>query len=100
MTQTQTVNENDTYAEIPIRLSARLPYDLTVYLKTENGSALSGQDFIITDNFTIPANTISDNISITLINDSVVENQQYFRVILDGSDNPDSVQIDPYSKEN
>jgi len=89
------ISENATngFVEVPITLTVSIPDPFTVYLKTDNGTAFSGQDFTALDNFTFPANTLTANIEIPIDNDSRVEGREYFYVSLLGTDIPTTVKV-------
>lgn len=71
--------ENEGNAVFKISLTNSIEEDVTGSYYTQDGNAKAGIDYIsISDDFTIPANTSFITISIPIINDATIENDEVF----------------------
>ncbi len=80
-TETTIVNENDGTASVTINLSNASASIITVdvAILTNSGTATNGTEYTFANQtVTFPANTTSQVISITLINDAVANGDKYF----------------------
>lgn len=87
---TNTYSEGDVNRDInlTVTLNSVSPVDRTLKYSTVNGTATAGSDFIGVTNqsVTIPANTTSVNLPITLIGDLVYEPNETFNVTITSDD--------------
>jgi Calx-beta domain/SdrD B-like domain len=81
-----TVNEGNTgttTATVTVRLSAPSSQPVSVYCQTEDGTARDGSDYQASGGpITFNANETSKTFTITILNDTVPEGDEYFRVRL------------------
>ena len=71
-------------AKFLVTLSQSSPSPVTVKYRTQNGSATAGSDFVgkALTTFSIPANTTSKNVLITINGDTTIEPNESFSVLL------------------
>lgn len=88
--------ENELGARTLVSLNQISPADITVSYATEDGTAIAGEDYIAASGtVTIPAGSLSAEIVISLINDSIEEDIEQFSLNLT---NPsDGVRLQPSS---
>ena len=86
------VNEVDGYAEFTVSLNSVTQHQVSFDYTTENGTAISGEDFTsVSDTAVIAAGELSTTIKIPITDDFYIENIENFKVLLSNVSNNASI---------
>ncbi|MFC2086962.1 Calx-beta domain-containing protein [Bacteroidota bacterium] len=87
--------EETTPANIVVSLSAVSGLDVSIDYDITGGDALEGTDFALTDSMvTIPAGSASENISITIYDDGIIEMDETIRLTLSNASSTSTIGND------
>ena len=90
-----TVSEDDGFVEVCVIIENQLVSDVTVSLQTD--SAISGEGYNYIEVLTFVAPSTRECTSVTIINDTLYENDEIFHVRLSTTDT--RVQINPNNSQ-
>ncbi len=81
-------SEENSVFEFPVVLNQSTTRDILIHFETRELTALEGEDYIpVADSLIIPAGTASASISVEIVVDEFIEEDEQFRLVLTGSNN-------------
>ena len=81
-------SEENSVFSFPVVLNQSTTRDILIHFETKELTALEGEDYIpVADSLIIPAGTASASISVEIVVDEFIEEDEQFRLVLTGSKN-------------